>query len=138
MIYRRRHRKQQHSLTNTQWQPRPHADTLLHYKSREVAGEEKKEEREREREMEEKHVKLLDSFCQQQLSHPDRSSESFHCILTTNPTLCLEKQKGDLTEIYIGILRGCMGKPIAFIRRFYSVTMLLHTNKILFFLFLCS
>lgn len=48
MIYRGQHHKQQHSLTNTQWQPRPHADTLPHYKSREVAGWEK-EERERER-----------------------------------------------------------------------------------------
>lgn len=48
MIYRGQHHKQQHSLTNTQWQPRPHADTLLHHKSREVAG--RGEERERERE----------------------------------------------------------------------------------------
>lgn len=32
------------TLTNTQWQPRPHADTLPHYKSREVAegGKKKK------------------------------------------------------------------------------------------------
>lgn len=53
MIYRGQHHKQQHSLTNTQWQPRPHADTLPHYKSREVAGwEKKKRERGRERERE--------------------------------------------------------------------------------------
>ena len=50
MIYRGQHHKQQHSLTNTQWQPRPHADTLPHYKSREVAGWGKKKKRERERE----------------------------------------------------------------------------------------
>lgn len=48
MIYRGQHHKQQHSLTNTQWQPRPHADTLPHYKSREVAGWGKKKKRERE------------------------------------------------------------------------------------------
>lgn len=48
-------------------------------------------------------------FCQQQLSHPDCCSESLHCILTTNPTLCLEKQSGDMTEIYIGIFRAWMG-----------------------------
>lgn len=50
MIYRGQHHKQQHSLTNTQWQPRPHADTLLHHKSREVAGRGEKRGSERERE----------------------------------------------------------------------------------------
>lgn len=65
------------------------------------------------KEMEEKHGRFLD--CQQQLSHPDRSSESFHCIPTTNPTRCLEKQREDLPEIYIGIFMGCMGttRPLA-------------------------
>lgn len=52
MIYRGQHHKQQHSLTNTQWQPRPHADTLLHHKSREVAGRGEKRGSERERERE--------------------------------------------------------------------------------------
>lgn len=59
------------------------------------------------KEMEEKQAFGL--FCQQQLFHPDCSSESFHCILTTNPTLCLEKQRGRLTEIYIGIFRAWTG-----------------------------
>lgn len=59
-------------------------------------------------------VRFSDEFCQQRLSHPAPSSESFHCILTTNPTLCLEKQRGDSTEIYIGIFGGCMGMPRAF------------------------
>lgn len=59
------------------------------------------------KEMEEKQAFGL--FRQQQLSHPDCSSESFHCILTTNPTLCLEKQRGRLTEIYIGLFRACTG-----------------------------
>ena len=73
----------------------------------------------REREMEEKHGKLLDKSCQQQLSHPSPSSESFHCIQTTNPTLCLEKQRGDLTEIHTGIFFfffgvGCVGMPRTF------------------------
>lgn len=52
IIYRGQHHKQQHSLTNTQWQPRPHADTLPHYKSREVAGWEREREGERRRERE--------------------------------------------------------------------------------------
>lgn len=52
MIYRGQHHKQQHSLTNTQWQPRPHADTPLHHKSREVAGRGKERGSERERERE--------------------------------------------------------------------------------------
>lgn len=52
MIYRGQHHKQQHSLTNTQWQPRPHADTLLHHKSREVAGRGEKRGSEWERERE--------------------------------------------------------------------------------------
>lgn len=49
MIYRGQHHKQQHSLTNTQWQSRPHADTLPHHKSREVAGRGKKRGSEGER-----------------------------------------------------------------------------------------
>lgn len=73
----------------------------------------------KKKEMEEKHGKFLDLSCQQQLSHPDRSSESFHCILTTNPTRCLEKQRGDLTEIYIGIFRGCMAMTRPFIKSFW-------------------
>lgn len=44
MIYRGRRRKQQRSLTNTQRQPRPHADTMPHYKSGEVAGWEREGE----------------------------------------------------------------------------------------------
>lgn len=52
MIYRGQHHKQQHSFTNTQWQPRPHADTLPHHKSREVAGRGEKRGSERERERE--------------------------------------------------------------------------------------
>lgn len=44
---------------------------------------------------------------QQQLSHPD-PSESFHCILTASPKLCLEKHSGDLTEIHIGIFVLCL------------------------------
>lgn len=55
-----------------------------------------------------------DRCCQQQLSHPDCSSESLHCILTTNPTLCLEKRSGDMTEIYIGIFRAWMGTTADF------------------------
>lgn len=44
MIYRGQQLKQQHSLTNAQWQPWPRADTMPHYKSREVAAEEEEEE----------------------------------------------------------------------------------------------
>lgn len=58
------------------------------------------------KEVGEKHGRFLDSSCQQQLSHPNPCTESFHCIQTTNPTLCLEKQRGALTEIYIGIFLG--------------------------------
>lgn len=61
VIYRGQPHKQQHSLTNTQWQPRPHADTLPHYKSREVAGWEKKgEERGRGRERDGQRVRQIE------------------------------------------------------------------------------
>lgn len=51
MIHHGQRHKQQHS--NTQWQPRPHADTLPHDKSREVAGWEKEEKKKKRREREE-------------------------------------------------------------------------------------
>lgn len=62
--------------------------------------------------MENKHGRFLNKSCQQQLSHPSPSSGSFHWIQTTNPTLCLEKQRGVLTEIHIGnffFLKGVFG-----------------------------
>lgn len=60
-----------------------------------------------------KHGKFLDKCCQQQLSQHSPSPESFSCIQTTNPTLFLEKQRGDWTEIYIGIFycEWGMGMP---------------------------
>lgn len=55
MIYRGQRHKQQRSLTNTQRQPRPHADTEPYNKSREVASWEREgETREREGEGERK------------------------------------------------------------------------------------